>query len=96
MKDLNTPNIDRDGDGAVGGVKDTTAFQNGEDYVRLAKKFVDATRPVAGLGQIHGVQNQYFGDKIFSPYFVYFEADFSSAAAQSVYKTVITIESFTE
>lgn len=85
MKDKSSPAIDSDEDGDVGGVFDGTAFSNGEDYVTVMNN-----------GGIHLAQGPggYVPD--LATQFVYFQADFTSAAAQVTYTAPIYIEAFFE
>jgi hypothetical protein len=83
FKDRGTPAIDYDGDGLTGGANDGTAFADGEDYITIRN----------GTG-IHSSQGSSGYFPASTPDYVYLEANFSNAAAQTNYRTVITVEFF--
>ncbi len=61
----------------------TAGFTDGMDYARI--------KSYQGL---HTDQSHYF--QTFSPDYIFFEADFGTAAAQTLYKTIFTLEFFFE
>ena len=77
MKDRATPTIDVYGDGT----KILDAFADGDPFVT-----------VRNLNGIHGAQGPSNFFQVNSPDYIYLQSDFTTAAAQSTYKTKIYIE----
>jgi hypothetical protein len=89
FKDHATPAIDSNGDNVFdGGIIDGTAFQNGEDYITIRK--------VDGIHVLQDPTNpNSYNTPDSNPAYLFFEADFGSAAAQTSYTTQITVDFFT-
>jgi hypothetical protein len=79
FKDKNSPAIDTNNDGDVTDPTDLPAFSPGEAYVTPRRN-----------GQIQPFDGQFF--PALSPDYLYLEADFGTAGAQTPYKTGITLE----
>lgn len=85
MKDRATPAVDNNNNGLLTDPTDTTPFVDGEDFIRI--------RDASG---VHGGQGPLDYFPALTPDFVFLQADFSIAAAQTDYTTRIILEFFNE